>query len=115
MNPILVRTIKVSECHFQVKVEPEDLDPAKLGYDPGVVNDIEEARKSGDIYSWAYVTVVARIGELRGEASLGALCYASEQAFLESDEYSDLQRSAVDNLNERVTQYILALAPFLQY
>jgi hypothetical protein len=91
---------------FTIKVEQEDLpvrghvlDSGDVEGDEKVENEILKRLDAGDVWAWAYVTVIADCGEFKGKDTLGGCNYRDEADFRQDEGYfEDMKLAAYEDL-----------------
>lgn len=94
---------------YDIEVLPEDT-PVRGNvvasgdddFDRQVEDNIIERLEGDDIWAWCTVRVVARLGDLEGEAYLGCCSYAGEDDFRAGGYFEDLRIEALDRLHTEV-------------
>jgi hypothetical protein len=126
MNTIPLRRLTAADVTFHVVTEDEerpprageDFDSGNAEADKALERELCDRLDNGDVWAWAYVTVVARWrspeGAIEGEDSLGCCSYANEADFRQPGGYfDDMCERALDDLNARLRRQALQIAPLL--
>jgi hypothetical protein len=117
-----VKKLTEKDVTFEIHVEQDNIpvrrnamDSGDPSFDRQVEDDILGRLDEGDIWAWAYVTVIARwkaplVSSVRqktfeGRASLSACSYEDEADFKrKSGYYDDMKKQALDDLNANIVE-----------
>jgi hypothetical protein len=112
-----MRDLTESEVSFSVHVELDEFSEIEGSFatgdaeaDAAQVAEIQERVRGGDVWAWAFVTVVAEYttaGGTRftGSDGLGGCCYKDEADFCQEGGYfEDMKAEALYNLNQEIRE-----------
>lgn len=117
-----LRQLTEADVEFSILAEQDDLQIVGNAMASGDDKVDKEAEAhifmelaQGNVWAWAYVTVMAKWNNVRGVASLGGCSYKSEEDFKQpGGYYDDMKQEALDDLNKGLQEMADNIEPLIE-
>jgi hypothetical protein len=114
----MLKKLTKEDCNISIQVELDDtpirgnaMASGDDSYDKEIEDTIINKVNDGNVWAWASVIVIAEWNGFKGRDHLGCCSYKNEDEFKSDGYYRDMVNSAVDDLNNTLSEVYKDMMP----